>query len=107
MTFVDAQKWALQTDEVEECLTSVNRDLEGTPTHKAISATVGAKLTNVPTGVAYGVFIDSYTEQQATGTIVYDGFGNTFNFVVRRAGSGWKLHDFQPCNEVQGGPLTR
>jgi len=101
MTFAEAQQQIRQQQSLPSCMELASQDIPS-DARAAITSVVAAKLTEVPAAVAYSVFFKTYDQQKATGTIAYDGIGNTFNFVVEHTGdktknNGWKLADFQAC----------
>jgi hypothetical protein len=105
ITFADAQQQAMNQQNLPNCLASSNQNIPSAA-RKDISSVVGAKLTDVPAGTAYGVFFNYYSNQKASGTVVYDDarhtfndIGSTFNFAVTHSGNKWKLNSFNACNQ--------
>jgi hypothetical protein len=98
ITFADAQQQARGQQNFPNCLASSNQNIPPDAL-KGISSVVGAKLIDVPRGTAYSLFFNSYNSQKASGTIVYDGAGNTFNFAVNRSNNKWQLTSFGACDQ--------
>ncbi len=99
ITYAEAERQARGQKTLPRCLESHSQNIPGV-SREDITKVVGAKLTELPPGMAYGVYIKSYEKQQATGTIIYDGISNAFNFSAQSHNGGWKITDFHAC-EVQ------
>lgn len=100
MTLAQAESDARRQPKLPVCLNLVSQNWPGNVEGKAIGKVVGAKLTERPSYIAYGLYFKTFDVRHATGTIIYDGTsGNTFNFAVSRSnGSGnWKLTQFDAC----------
>ena len=100
ITYAEARQLAKQQN-LPKCLELHSQNVPAQE-RADISRVVGKKVTNVPTGIAYGVFFQPQDTQKVSGTIVYDGApGSAFNFTVERAheSESWQLKTFDACEQ--------
>jgi hypothetical protein len=96
MTFELAQQQALDQQHIPNCLASHDQNIPAKEL-KDISSVVGSELTDLPQGMAYSLLFNTYNNKKVSGTIVYDGVGNNFNFEVLQKNSKWQLVSFDAC----------